>query len=282
MGEGDLDLDENALELKSDTTELCALCHKSDDLIVLWDGKFYCHSCLRSKYPALYSFYEDSIDKSLPLRNSYGPARMPHAISFQVQIRNVMFIFLITVLCFLFFGDGTFDGFLSCLFLVLFLYLVHKTFYPIIDNASRFWARQHGIFYPSKSYYSYPRVMIHCGRVEVEFYSQDLVPIFTFAPSPFRLVFNLSEVALVHGDSHCDSFYRADPMRERKEVLLLDFSRGLERIRHPKYKLSGQEYNAWLKSPVIVCCIDPTIFGVWKDFFAIIGFPLLCKDSPGG
>ena len=39
------------------TSNFCTLCQKEcDEAIVLWDGKLYCSSCLRSMCPALYSF----------------------------------------------------------------------------------------------------------------------------------------------------------------------------------------------------------------------------------
>ena len=235
----------------------CAMCwQRCDEPIVLWDGKKYCRSCLRLTYPTLYSFYEGLVDKSLPLRNSYGPAYIPHVISGRVWIRNAMFVLLITMLCLPGLHDGVEETFWTFLFVsvIVACIVTMLTILYISYDANRI-ARY---YYPiaPQSCYPYPWVMIRNGETEIVFYDWDLVPRFTFAPFPFRLTFKLSDVAFMYGDSNNDPFYSADPKRDRKEVLLLDFSKGLENIWHPMYKLFGHEYNAWLKSPYIVCCTD--------------------------
>jgi hypothetical protein len=186
-----------------------------------------------------------------------------------------MFILMIAALCLPGLQvDGveeTFWAFLSVSVLVACIVTMFTTLYIRYDFSKLMYR-----YYPIalKSCYSYPRVIIRDGEAEIVFYDWDLVPRLTFAPLPFRLTFKLSDVSFMYGDSNNDPFYRADPKRDRKEVLLLDFSRGLENIWHPEYKLFGQEYNAWLKSPYIVCCTDTTMQNVWEDFARLCGCPV--------
>jgi hypothetical protein len=113
--------------------------------------------------------------------------------------------------------------------------------------------------------------LIENGKIEVRFYDRDLVPRFTFAPFPFSLIVKLSDVSFVFGDSNDDPFYSADPKRvHTSRVFMLDFSIAITKIKKPKRKLFGPEYNAWLKSPYVVCCIDTTMTKVWEEFALLV------------
>ena len=261
-------------------TNVCVRCQQEcEELIVLWDGRSYCSLCLRSTCPALYSFYDDLVDKSLPLRNSYGPSQTPHAISRQVWIRNTVFSFIITSLHLPVVGSLPADCsvfLLLCVFAFWYFFFMKLiTEYDLVSARYSIWTNDR-YSYISRSCYSYPRVMVRDGQIEVLFYSRDLVPHFTFAPFPFRLVFRLSDVSLEYGDSDSDPFYRADPNRNREKMLMLNFAEGLKNIRFPKWKFFGHEYNNWLKSPYIVCATQKTMFDVWEDFFSLS----LSSDCP--